>query len=114
SPPVAMTRTGIGSRLASFSVQPLPSAVASSTEVVTTLSLGPAIVLFPSCGTSWRHFGCERAFAPGRLARSLRERARRGGGRDASVYSQGEKVTGPPRRRRTELAGGPMGRRYGP
>src|SRR5207245_11335573 len=46
SPPVVMTRTGMPlGLLASFSVQPLPSAVASSADVVTTLSLGPAIVL---------------------------------------------------------------------
>src|SRR5438552_18993860 len=46
SPPVVMTRTGMPLGLvASVSVQPVPSAVASSADVVTTLSLGPAIVL---------------------------------------------------------------------
>src|SRR5712691_5496129 len=41
SPPTATTRTGIGSRLASLIAQPLPSAVAVTTDVTTTLSFGP-------------------------------------------------------------------------
>src|SRR2546427_9623472 len=41
SPPTATTRTGIGSRLASLIVQPLPSAVAVTTDATTTLSFGP-------------------------------------------------------------------------
>src|SRR3989454_9861517 len=45
SPPTATTRTGIGSRLASFIVQPLPSAVAVTTDGTTTLSFGPALDL---------------------------------------------------------------------
>src|SRR2546422_3152540 len=45
SPPTATTRTGIGSRLASLIVHPLPSAVAVSTDVTTTLSFGPSTVL---------------------------------------------------------------------
>src|SRR2546428_3041430 len=43
--PSVTTRTGIGSRLASLIVHPLPSAVAVSTDVTTTLSFGPSTVL---------------------------------------------------------------------
>jgi hypothetical protein len=43
SPPTAMTRSGIGARPSRRSTQPSRPAVETTTEVATTLSLGPTI-----------------------------------------------------------------------